>query len=173
VFLPTGQSRSFLEPYGMVVGETQPDHPDYLNAAINGRKLIEASFGRSPTQLHKHTPHALCKSVLDEIVARFPERVARVRSARFRSIEDLSLLSFFYHHYAFQRGQAVRSDCHSALIRNTTSADSLDSLLRQRSFDFFCINDGADSASDREYLELKQRFLRAYFPEPARWEREP
>lgn len=170
LFAPNGMSLSYLERYGVVFGDVAGDNPDYLNAAINGRRLIEKTFGVSPTQLHAHTAHALRKSVLLEMEQRFPERFDSVRRARFRSREDLSIVSFLYHHYAYQRRRALRVPAVNAhLVRPANSAESYVEMLAGRPRPFFCINDGGASADDGFHARTAE-FLNAYFPQRAPWE---
>lgn len=170
-FTSNGCSVSYLEPYGMVTGEPAQVLPDYMNAAINGRKLIESTFARSPTRLHLHVPHALKRSVMLEMEASYPEDFARVRGSRFRSMTDISSVSFLYHQFAYQRMQSVRGDCTSVLIKGARYKKEFEQLLGDHNVQFFCINDGDDSATNQDYLTRKSRFLTTYFPTKAQWER--
>ncbi len=170
-FSPNGASVSYLEPYGMVFGERSDEHPDYLNAALNGKKLIEDTFDVSPTMLHGHVPHALKRSVLFEMEERFSDAFHRTRGARFRTPDDVSIVSFFYHHYAFQTRHAVRApSSNSVLIRPSNSADAFVDLLSGRRRRFFCINDGGDSSSDTSFAARSSEFLERYYRDGAPWE---
>ncbi|MEM1033339.1 MAG: stealth conserved region 3 domain-containing protein, partial [Myxococcota bacterium] len=170
-FAANGTSVSYLEPYGMVLGTPDPEKPDYLNAALNGKRLIEETFGVSPTRLHEHVPYALKRSVLSEIEGRFAADFDRVRRARFRTMDDISVVSFLYHQYAFQTRHALRAPAANAiLIRPANSASAFVELLSGRRRQFFCINDGGDSAADASYAARSTRFLARFFPEPAPWE---
>jgi hypothetical protein len=170
-FTPNGMSISYLEPYGLVLGEMSADKPDYMNAAINGRGLIEDTFGVSPTQLHLHTPHALLKSVLFDLEHRFPHEFDDVRRARFRSKEDVSVVSFLYHHWAYQKRRATRAAAARAvLIRASNCERSFADLLAGRRRLFFCINDGGASAFDDTFERQTHEFLSKFFAEPAPWE---
>ena len=44
-------------------------------------------------------------------------------------------------------------------------------LERERDVQFFCINDGPQSARNQRYQQRKQRVLSKLFPNPAPWER--
>jgi len=169
-FTSNGCSISYLESYGTVAGEVSPTNPDYLNAAINGRGVIERLFQRSPTQLHLHVPYALRVSVLKELEERLPQDFARVRAARFRTPQDLSTVSFLYHHYAYQKAAAVRRECRALLVKGNRYKKEFAQLLAAHDYMFFCINDGEESASDKNYLARKSRFLSAMYPDPAPWE---
>ncbi len=170
LFAPNGMSLSHLERYGVAFGAVDSHNPDYLNAAINGRRLIEETFGVSPTQLHAHTAHALRRSVLFEMEARYPERFDAVRRARFRSSDDLSVVSFLYHHYAFQRRRALRVPAVNAhLVRPANSAESYVEMLAGKPRPFFCINDGGSSTDDGFFARTAE-FLSTYYPTRAPWE---
>lgn len=171
-FTSNGMSISYMEQHGVVLGEVSTDNPDYMNAAINGRGLIEDTFGVSPTQLHLHTPHALQKSVLFDLEHRFPHEFDDVRRARFRSLEDISVVSFLYHHWAYQKRRALRaSSVRAVLIRASTCERRFAELLAGRRRLFFCINDGGSSAFDDRFETQTEAFLREFFSEPAPWER--
>lgn len=167
-FTSNGMSIAYLEPYGMVVGDEAADLPDYLRAAIRGRKLIERKFGRSPVQLHLHTPHSIAKSVFLEMETEFPEAFEQVRQNKFRHETDISPASFLYHHYGYQRRMVVRSTVRSVLItvRNYKSY----SVEKLAPMQFICINDGGGSAEDRDFQNYKRELLPKLFPWRAEWE---
>jgi len=170
-FAPNGMSVSYLEAYGMVFGERGKDRPDYLNAALNGKKVIEETFDVSPTMLHEHVPHALKRSVLFEMEERYPEVFHRTRAARFRTPDDVSIVSFLYHHYAYQCRHAIRAPSSNAvLIRPSNSADAFVDLLSGKRRRFFCINDGGDSSSDTTFSARSSAFLERYFRDKGPWE---
>jgi tellurite resistance-related uncharacterized protein len=170
-FQGNGCSVAQLEPYGAVIGDVLEGNPDYLNAAINGRELLRSKFNRVPTQLHRHVPYALRKSVLEELERDFPEPFAQVRRARFRKITDISVTSFLYHHYAYQKKEAVRGEAESVLINERRYkfefAQILDGAQR---YQYFCINDGDNSSENERYLRAKQEFLERFLPKPSPWE---
>ncbi len=171
-FWSNGTSVAYFEPYGMVSGQVTGDNPDYLNAAINGRRIIEETFGVSPTQLHAHTPHALKKSVLFELEDRFSHQFDDVRRARFRTRSDVSVVSFLYHHYAFQTRHAQpAAGMNTILVRPSNSSEAYVEMLSGRRRRFFCINDGGASALDKGYHAKTAKFLETYFPFAAPWER--
>lgn len=167
-FTSNGLSLAYLEPYGMVPEQPNETTPDYLHAAIRGRKLIEKKFGRSPVQLHLHTPHSICKSILLDLEADFPDEFRKVRSNRFRDSSDISPVSFLYHHYGYQRQKVIRSTCSSALI--TTRNFKRMTKERLPKLDFLCINDGGGSAEDSDFQNFKIETLEWLFPWRAEWE---
>jgi hypothetical protein len=172
-FSSNGMSLSFVEGHGSVNGEPHPESPDYLNAARNGRRLIEEAFGRSATALHKHTPYALLRDVLLEMEERFHEPISRTSMSRFRSIDDISTVSFLYHHYAYLTGKATYAGSDATLIKPQTVHYPLrlHQLLEgaQRPVSL-CLNDGGGGSGpmwDRYVVE----FLNAFFPTPSEFER--
>lgn len=173
-FEATGMSKSFLEDYGSVNGEVHPDDPDYLNAARNGRRLIEEAFGRSPTALHKHSPHALRKDVLAEMEERFSEPIARTTRNRFRTPDDVSTVSFLYHHYAYLTSRAVPAPSNALLLKPQTAhyAGKLQQLLEGGSAPIsLCLNDGGGSVGFPHWSGHVTEFLEGCFPERSEFER--
>lgn len=169
-FAANGCSVSYLEPYGMVIGEVNAENPDYLNAAINGRELIRARFGYVPTQLHRHAPHALRRTVLLDMERDFPQDFERVRTSRFRQVTDISVTSFLYHHYAFQKREAIRGSASACLVNQKRYERELSRILDGRKYRFFCVNDGGDSSGSPSYVAAKAAFLQTFMPYPAPWE---
>ena len=168
-FTPTGQSISNMEPYGVVNGSVNARDPDYLNAARNGSALMRDRFGVYPTQLHKHTPHILRKSVLSEMERIWPNEFERTRSATFRSITDISATSFLYHHFAKQTGEGVWGSYRAALIKPTSPkfAEQLSDIVAgKRHASSVCLNDGAGSEDNAAWDEAVRKFLQTRFPVP-------
>lgn len=173
-FFSNGLSKSFVEEYGVVNGTPHPLEPDYLNAARNGQRLIEARFNRTPTALHKHTPYALRRSVLDEMERAFPEEYARTTASAFRSISDISTVSFLYHHYAYLTGRALYAARNAMLIKYNSSryASEMAKLVEGKSPALsVCINDGQGSAEDSRWDTHVRSFLDAMYGEPCEFER--
>ncbi|CZF80141.1 Capsular polysaccharide phosphotransferase SacB [Grimontia celer] len=162
-------SKSFLEPYGMVYGSLSTDNPDYLNASLNSKSLIESEYSLSPTQLHKHTPHSLRKSVLEELEIKFKDNFDLVRSAKFRTINDINITSFLYHHYSYINGRSCLGSEASCLVRES-NIDKVESAIKKREYDFFCLNDGGGSSLNNEYHNKKIKLLNSLYSEKAPWE---
>ncbi len=172
-FYANGISMSAMEPYGTVNGERHAADPDYLNAARNGKRLLEQAFGRSPTALHKHTPYSLRKDVLFEMEERFREPIAKTTSNPFRTIDDISTVSFLYHHYAFLTGRAVYAGRDAWLIKPRTPRyeQRLAQLVQgAKSPLSLCLNDGGGSVGYSHWDRHVVEFLEALFPEPAPFE---
>lgn len=168
-FHPLGHSIARLEPYGVVNFERENDDEAYLNAARKGRDLLLSHFGHRATQLHQHVPYALRKSTLLEMEDLWASLIQRVRGHKLRHFEDVSLVSFLYHHYAIVRGSAYPSTSDCVIIRNTNYKRffNYNSIRRK---EYFCINDGNRSGYDRNFKRAAHRFLSKSFPFPAPWE---
>jgi hypothetical protein len=102
-FESNGISKSFLEGYGMVSGEVTTGDADYLNASRNSSKLLHSQFDFVATQLHLHTIFALRRSVLMEIEKQWGDGFTMLRKNKFRTKNDINLVSFLYHHYAINQ----------------------------------------------------------------------
>ena len=173
-FEATGVSKSFLEEYGSVHGDVDGDDPDYLNAARNGRRLIEGAFGRSVTALHKHTPYALRRDVLLEVEQRFPEPIARTTASRFRDPANISMVSFLYHHYAYVTARAIPAPSNAMLIKPQTARyeRKLQQLLDGGKAPVsLCLNDGGGSLGYPHWNRHVVEFLETSFPEKSPFER--
>lgn len=165
-FSPAGASHSNLEDYGMVAGSFRAADPDYFNAARKGAGLIKKEFGRVPTRLHKHSPYALRKSVLQEIERKFSSEVLGTRNSKFRSATDISLPSFFYHHFALQTGQAADRGIRSKLIKSNSRNFTRDfqNFLKKQDVRTFCINDAEDAHLNEKWNREVREFLELKFP---------
>lgn len=163
-------SISFLESYGAGFYPRELDNESYIDAALNGKFLLERKFNISPVQFHKHVPHVLRKSILSEMEEAFSENYEVVRSNRFRDKTDISTISFLYHHYSYFKKESVRESCLGHLIRHTNYRAKSRAINRKRPH-FICINDGGGSSSDAKYKEWMLDFLERHYPVPAIWER--
>lgn len=164
-----GRSYSFYEPYGMVGAiNIDEDTPSYMKAATNGAEIIYESYGHYPRNLLKHTPHPLKKSVLQEIEDIYSNVIERVRKAKLRSDDDISLTSFFFHHYSFLNGTSVPGDCHYALVR----AKNYKKAFQQSfSYKFMCLNDGGGDSENKAYKTASLNFMNQRFPLVQPWEK--
>ena len=170
-----GASFANLEPYGAVNGEPKAGAPGYLNAARNGAALMREAFGISPTQLHRHSPYALRRSVIEEMERRWPDAFERTRAATFRSRTDLSIPSFLYHHFAQRTGRGEDRPYESALVKPTSPrlARTMRRLRAENSrFETVCLNDGRGSVDNPAWEAVVRGFLRERFPTPTTAEAE-
>ena len=171
-FLSNGTSASVLESYGMVNGDLNKKDPDYLNAARNGKQLIEGRFLMTPTQLHTHSPYCLNTNVLDEMERHFKTLFKETGASRFRSINDISVVSFFYHHYAYHIGKSYRKKDKTVLLKRR-SANMQKRIKEIRSFKClsFCINDGNASSGDPDWDNIVTSLLMRLFPDRSSFEK--
>lgn len=171
-FNANGTSRAHIEPYGMVTGAVTDGAQDYLNAARNGAALILDKFGVWPTQLHRHVPYALRRSVLRNIEETFSIDIARTRKSRFRGRDDVSMVSFLYHHFARQTGGCTFEDTDAV---NVKSSDLRwrDDLARAQDdgCDVICLNEGGHALPEPHWRTTVARVLTQMVPWVAPWER--
>ncbi|WP_417242298.1 stealth conserved region 3 domain-containing protein [Celeribacter sp.] len=161
-----------LEDYGVVNGHPDEASPDYLNAARNGATLLQETFGVYPTRLHKHTPYALKRSMLDTLEATFPDAFEATRSAPFRSITDISVTSFLFHHFCYLSGRGTQVGYRAKILKNTATniKGEFNRMVEGSGCRAFCINDGIDSHLDDAWNAEVPRYLARRFPIPARHE---
>lgn len=171
-FTPYGQSISRMEPHGSTphfatlveAGAAQ----EWQAAALNCATLLHKWTGVFPTNLHRHTPHAFCKSTYTALVQQFPAEAELTRGSRFRASTDYSFTSFLYHHFALAAGKAVHLTEEGMIVRssNYRSFQRRKVYLKSR---FFCLNDGGGSANDVNFQQFKEKFLedRFAFKSPA------
>ena len=165
-----GRSLSYFEPYGMARSTVNDDTPDYLVAASNSRKLLSKHFPKYEARnLHRHVPYCLRKSVLEDIESSFSEAFALTRAAKRRSLTDINLTSFLYHHFAYASGAAVKADATGIIIRPS----NITQLVSKEQFKYklICFNDGNGSAEDVTYKSQTQSFFDHRLFQTAPWER--
>lgn len=164
-----GRSYSFYEPYGMVGGVAfTEDTPSYMKAAMNGANILFESFGYYPRNLLKHTPHPLKKSILKEIEDVYAGIIDRVRRAKLRSDDDISLTSFFFHHYSYLNGTSIPSECNYALVR---AKNYKKSFQHSYSYKFMCLNDGGGDSENKAYKQASLNFMNQRYPIIQAWEK--
>lgn len=169
-FDETGRSMAYFEPYGMVSESPNPEAPDYLIAAHNSRQLLKRDFPHYQARnLHRHVPYCLKKSVLNDIEAKYPWAFNATRHAKRRSVDDINLTSFLYHHFAYASGQAVKADAPGLIVRpsNVNAVMSKDIFK----YKLLCFNDGDGSAEDNDYKAKTQKFFDTRLHQRAPWER--
>lgn len=171
-------SKIRLENWGNVNGDATIGDPDFLNAARNGRKLLEDTFKVSCTSLHSHTIFPMRKSIVEEICNKFKDSIENTFRQRFRSKTDVSLTSFLYPHYAYLTGNAVNSKDKVLLIKSTKDFVSIFSnlILEQKENSqslplTICINDGADSYKNEKWNLEVVKFLENYFSHKSSFEK--
>ncbi|MFF7755780.1 stealth family protein [Streptomyces sp. NPDC007971] len=173
-FLANGLSKFFPSPALVPLGPRADQDPPVSLAGKNNRAIVQERFGRLLVQKMRHVPHALRRTVLDEIEEDFPEQHRMTAATRFRGPDDLAVTSSLYHYYAFHTQRALPSELTYAYIDVSlpNSANRLDQLLLKRDKKVFCLNDTCSTESDYDRCNrLLKSFLDVYFPVPSRFEK--
>ena len=153
-------------------GDPAPTDVPVTIAAKNNRMALRQQFGTSLTQKMKHVPYALRRSVLEEIEAKFPDEIRVTMGSKTRSQDDISLLSSFYHYYAFSTGRAVPGSIEYAYVDlvKDDARRSIGLLMARRDLETFCINSTRSGKNEITDAEMRE-FLDSYFPVKSRFER--
>lgn len=173
-FLANGLTRFFPSPALVPLGPPSAEDVPVAAAGKNNRTLIQRRFGTTPVEKMRHTPHALSRSVLEEIETDFAEQHATTASHRFRSSDDIAIPSSLYHYHAFHTRRAVPGDLRYVYldVAHPHTPNHLDRLLLARDKDVFCLNDTTSNEGDFARSDrLIRTFLEAYFPVASRFER--
>ena len=174
-FSPGGITRFIEAETRIGLGSSAPERSGFENAARVNRNVLRERFGVTITRHLEHAATPLRKSVLAELEREFPEEFTRTAASAFRNRADISVTNSLYHYYALVTGRAVaQTDARVKYIDTTTKAGlkSMNGLLKKRSIDMFCLNDGSFPEVDSEVRMKKVRaFLDRYFAIPAPWEK--
>ncbi|NQX27922.1 stealth conserved region 3 domain-containing protein [Microbacteriaceae bacterium VKM Ac-2854] len=175
VFFSPGGVTKFIEATTRIgMGDSNSARSGFENAARVNRALLRERFGAVTTRHLEHAATPLRKSVMSELEQEFEPEFRATAAARFRSATDISVTNSLYHYYALMTGRAVVQENSSVKYVDTTMNQGLKDmreLLKNRAFDFFCLNDGSFpeiSAEDRAKAVLG--FLDEYYPIAAPWE---
>lgn len=176
MFFSPGGVTKFIEANTRIgLGETHAGRSGFENGARVNRRLLGERFGKITTRHLEHAATPLRKSVLLELEREFAKDFARTSASPFRSATDISVTNSLYHYFALMTGRAVTQTQVSVKYVDTTMREGLRDLkrlLKRRSFDFFCLNDGSFPEVDgAERATAVLSFLDRYFPIPAPWER--
>lgn len=141
---------------------------DYIHASKNSSELIYGLFQYRPLHQHKHVPYALRRSILAELESKFPDTFERTRNAKIRSKTDINVVSFLFQHYANATGRASISEATNFIAK----PNNIYKLLNNNStkYQFICINDGGESATDQAYKKQALTLFQERFSEKAPWE---
>jgi hypothetical protein len=174
-FSPGGVSKFIEATTRIGLGENNVARSGFENAARVNRELLRERFGRITTRHLEHAPTPLRRSVLIEMEHEFSEEFARTAASPFRSSTDISVTNSLYHYYALMTGRAVvQEHAHVKYIETTlkSARPQMTSLLKDRTVDFFCLNDGsAPEISVEKRISNVLSFLNRYFAIPAPWEK--
>ncbi|MEV6008834.1 stealth family protein [Streptomyces sp. NPDC051976] len=175
-FLANGTTKFFPSSALVPLGEKSPDDPPVAAAGKNNRRIIEEYNGGVIVQKMKHMPHALRRSVLQEIEHTFAAEHRRTESSRFRGMDDISVASSLHHYYAFTTGRAIPAELPYVYIdlSHPWTDTRLGRLLAARDKTVFCVNDTVSTDDDlADQTDLITPFLESYFPVPGPFEKRP
>jgi hypothetical protein len=175
MFFSPGGITKFIEATTRIgLGENNPTRSGFENSARVNRRLLRERFGRVTTRHLEHAATPLRKSVLLQMEEEFEEDFTRTAASTFRASTDISVTNSFYHYYALMMGRAVvQTQARVKYVETTlkVALKEMDSLLKQRSYDFFCLNDGsAPEISVEKRTTAVVSFLERYFAIRAPWE---
>ena len=167
-----GRSISYLEPYGMVSENSiYESRKDYLLPAVCSQKLVKKEYpGYLAVRLHKHTPHVLKKSILQEMEGKFSLEFNRTRVSKIRSSDDINITSFLYHHYSLASGRAVHGDANYLIVRPRNINNLTEKNIR--TYKFLCFNDGDGSADDDGYIKNFNSLMAKLYPKLGDFEKQ-
>ena len=176
LFFTSGGLTKFLEGSNRIgLGENNVDRSGFENAARVNRRLLNERFGKFTTRHLEHAAVPMRKSVMLEMESVFADEFKQTMASKFRASSNISVTNSLYHYYALLTGRALRNESATAEYVDTTTGAglrSLDKLLRKRSFDCFCLNDGSfPEVPADERAAAVRLFLDRYFALPAPWEK--
>jgi hypothetical protein len=139
------------------------------SAAKNARRLIEERFGVTFSRKFFHAAYPLRVSVLEELEREFPDVFKATRRASFRTTDDVAAAGSLYFNYAYVTGRAVPGVIRYDYVDPAVPIGlaKMDNILRNRTFDAFCINDGGTPQTMEERQDTDReirRFLATYLP---------
>jgi UDP-glucose 4-epimerase len=174
-FSPGGITRFIEAETRIGLGTSAPERSGFENAARVNRNVLLERFGVTITRHLEHSAAPLRKSVLAELEREFPEEFARTAANAFRNRADISVTNSLYHYYALVTGRAVaQTDARVKYIDTTTRAGlkAMNALIKKRSYDMFCLNDGSfPEVEAEERTRAVRDFLDRYFAIAAPWEK--
>ncbi|MHC3462876.1 stealth family protein [Streptomyces flavovirens] len=171
-FHPNGLTKFFMSKALIPPGTTTPEDLPVDAAGKNSRGLIAQQFGTVISQKMKHTPHALRRSVLDEIEQTYSRAHWVTQHSTFRSPNDIPIASSLHHYFAYHLARATLGSLRYVYIDigDALAQRRLDRLVARRDFDTFCINDTVVPADPAAQELMVKRFLESYFPVPSPYE---
>ena len=173
-FHGNGTAIFFLSGSKIGLGDPSPEDAPVMSAAKRNRDLFLERYGLTISQKFQHTPHALRRSVMQDLEREFEKDFIRTSETPFRSHEDISVSSSLGHYYGYVTGRAIPGAIryfYADIARVDTPA-RLASLLRDRDYDVFCLNDHDSRRLDPEVqARIIGEFLEAYYPMPSSFEK--
>jgi len=175
-FFSPGSVTKFVEADTRIgLGVNSVERSGFENAARVNRRLLQQRFGRVTTRHLEHCAAPLRRSVLFEMEHEFADDFRATAASPFRAKENISVTNSLYHYYSLMTGRAIVQEAAKVAYVDTTMVSglaSLSELLKKRSYDFFCLNDGSfPEVTDEERTATVTDFLERYYPFPAPWEK--
>jgi hypothetical protein len=154
-------------------GHVLPTDIAFVASWKNANNLLDTYFGVRNRPYLKHAPFALRKSIIRKLEKRFPTVFTTVSSHRFRSPEDYVLTCGLIQNYALHLGLSRKGTLTNHTIAFIDDMEENRKKLKRlydEQPDTFCIEDIANTDNPAADLQLS-RFLYAYFPQKAPWEK--
>ena len=178
-FYPNGIAKIRLESFGNVNGYTREEDPDYLNGARNANALLVKYFGKFTTQLHTHSPQSMRVDVLNEMNDRYSLDFKRTVHNKFRTVDDVAVTGYLYHHYAILSGRALNTSDRTELIQQNHNfvlkINNIIELNKKNDYQKLpmsvCLNDGNDSHLNEKWNDAMENFLNTLYPEQSSFEK--
>ncbi|MCZ4612253.1 stealth family protein [Streptomyces sp. Lzd4kr] len=173
-FHGSGLMKIPVSPLKIGVGKPHAEETATNSASKNVRRLLWEKFGRMTTNNFMHTPLPQHRETLRTLEELFPEEIGRTTASRFRSPSDIAMTAPLLYQYALMTGSGVagRFSFRYVNISRPDAAGRLSDLLRNRRFDFFCLNDVDVPPEEREQVSVRMHeFLEHYFPFPSFYEK--
>lgn len=177
-----GRCIVYLDQRGVVWDRTDENYDLPVNiAARNTSRPLEADFGYQIRKRVDHVPHALRRSVLEELWERYLKELDAVSRYPFRHPATVTPICCLAPHYALCTGAAVsvseRNSTYIKVKRKRWSSLKLASRLlralyhRSSSTKFLSVNDSGALDDSRLTDAAIALFFRVYFPTRSRFER--
>lgn len=171
-FLPTGVAKVSPSDNRRMFGDPRPEDEPHFNITRNIRRILEDEFGVTVSRAIRHTPHPQRRSVHYEMEERFASHYSRTWGHKFRHHTDI-VADQLHHYYAQITGRAVPERIPYTYINvmDSRRAGRLNTVLAQRQYTAFCLNDSPVAGIDPIEPGLIHDFLDHYFPLPSSFER--
>lgn len=173
---PLGQ-KFFFDTRGRPVFARAPIGPsssdgDPVSLALSNAQIL-VDPGGQPLERLDHSPRPLLRSTIYATEERFGDAIARTRLNKFRSADDVSLLSQLHPHLLIRDLAALLIDRPETYINIASrwAPSQMRQILNHRQSSTFTLNDTeTPSRKDHRIDRSIARFLSIYFPYPSPWE---
>ena len=171
-FLPSGIAKVTRSNNRRPFGKASASDGPHLNLTRNIRAVLKEEFGITISRAIKHTPHPQLRSVHLEMESRFSDLYEKTWTSRFRHHDDL-VADQLHHYYAQIVGKAVPAGLRYNYVNvlDDRYREVLQSTLRWRHRDSFCINDAPVDDATAIPDEEVGAFLEQYFPVKSSFEK--